>query len=69
MCEIKQNIISNNEAKGIFLELVYNDGNIKSITMLPEPVPSGCMPMPQGLFTKDDPGLTMTTFMKGQICS
>ena len=34
--EIKPNIISNNEAKGIFLELVQNDGNNKSFKMLPE---------------------------------
>ena len=46
--EIKQNIIQNNEAKGIFLVLVQNDGNNKSFKMLPELVPSGCMPMPCG---------------------
>ena len=50
MYEIKQNIIQNNEAKGIFLELVQNDGNNKSFKMLPELVLSGCMPMPWGLF-------------------
>ena len=43
MYEIKQNIISNNEAKGIFLKL-KNDGNNKSFKMLQELVPSGCMP-------------------------
>ena len=36
----------NNEAKGIFLELVQNDGNNKNFKMLPELVPSDCMPMP-----------------------
>ena len=46
MYEIKQIIIWNNEAKGIFLELVQNDGNNKSFKILPELVPSGCMPMP-----------------------
>ena len=55
MYEIKQNIIWNNEAKGIFLELVQNDGNNKSFKMLPELVPTGCMPMP----------LTVTIFMTG----
>ena len=50
MYEIKQNITYNNETKGIFLELVLNDGNNKSFKMLPELVPSGCMPMPWGFF-------------------
>ena len=63
MYEIKQNIILNNEAKGIFLELVQNDGNNKSFKMLPELVPSGCIPME--LFSNDDPGLTLTIFMIG----
>ena len=31
--------------------------------MLPELVPSGCMPMPWGFFSNDDPGLTLTIFM------
>ena len=35
MYEIKKN---NNEAKGIFLELVQNDGNNNSFKMLPEVV-------------------------------
>ena len=50
MYDIKQNIILNNEPNGIFLELVQNDGNNKSFKMLPELVPSGCMPMPRGFF-------------------
>ena len=58
MYEIKQNIIYDYEAKGIFLEMVQNDGK-----MLPELVPSGCMPIPWGFFSNDDPGLTMTIFM------
>ena len=33
--------------------------------MLPELVPSGCMPMPWGFFSNDDPGLTLTIFMTG----
>ena len=33
--------------------------------MLPELVPSGCMPMPWGCFSNDDPGLTLTIFMTG----
>ena len=45
MYEIKQNIIYNNEAKGIFLELIQNDGNNKNVKMLPEIVRGGCMPM------------------------
>ena len=48
MYEIKQNITQNNEAKGIFPELVQNDGNNKSFKMLPELVPSGCMPVHWG---------------------
>ena len=48
MYEIKQNTIYNNKAKRIFLELIQNDGNNKSFKMLPELVPSGCMPMPWG---------------------
>ena len=37
--------------KGIFLELVQNDGNNRSFEMLPElNVPSGCMPMPWGFY-------------------
>ena len=43
MYEMKQNIIQNNKAKGIFLEVVQNDGNNKSFKMLPELVPNGCM--------------------------
>ena len=43
MYEIKQNIIKKNEAKGIFLDLVQNDGNNKSFKMLTELVPSGYM--------------------------
>ena len=35
-----------NEAKGIFPELVQNDGNKKSFKMLPEFVLSSYMPMP-----------------------
>ena len=50
MHEIKQNIIQNNEAKGIFLELVQNGGNNKTFKMLPELVPSGCVPMLWGFF-------------------
>ena len=46
MYEIKQN----NEAKEVFLELVQNDWNNESFKMLPELVPSGCMPMPWGVF-------------------
>ena len=66
MSEIKQNSISNNEAKGIFLELVQNDGNNKSFEMLSDFVPSGCMPMPWGFFfSNDDPRLTLTIFMTG----
>ena len=53
---------NNNEAKGIFLELVQNDGNNKSFKMLPEPVSSGCLAMH---FSKNDPGLTLTIFMTG----
>ena len=34
----------------MFLELVQNDGNNKSFKMLPERIPSGCMPMPWSLF-------------------
>ena len=52
MYDIKQNIILNNEPKGIFLELVQNDGNNKSFKMLSELVPSGCMPMLRGFFFK-----------------
>ena len=63
MYEIKQNIILNNETKGIFLELVQNDGNNKSFKMLPELVPSCCMPMPWVFFTNDDPVLILTIFM------
>ena len=68
MYEIKQNIILNNEAKGIFLELVQSDGNNKSFKMLPELVPSACMPMPWvflGFFSNDDPVLILTIFMTG----
>ena len=31
--------------------------------MLPELVPSGCIPMPWGFFSNDDPGLNLTIFM------
>ena len=47
---VKQQNIMNNEAEGIFLELVQNDGNSKSFKMLQELVPSGFMPMPWGFF-------------------
>ena len=50
MYEIKQNIIQNNEAMAIFLELVQNDGNNKSFKMPHELVPSGCIPLPCGFF-------------------
>ena len=63
MYEIKQNIIKNNEAKRIFLELVQNDGNSKSFKMLSELVPSGCMPMPWGFFCK-----WWSFLWQGQIC-
>ena len=33
--------------------------------MLPELVPSGCMPMPRGFFSNDDHGLTLAIFMTG----
>ena len=33
--------------------------------MLPDFVPSGCMPMPWDFFSNDDPGLTLTIFMTG----
>ena len=33
--------------------------------MVPELVPSGCMPMPWGFSSNADPGLTMTIFMTG----
>ena len=56
--------ISKYEAKGIYLELVKNDGE-KSFKMLPELVLSGCMPMPWGSFSNDDPGLILTIFMTG----
>ena len=46
MYEIKQNIIKSNQVKGIFLELIQNDGNNKSFKMLLDLVPNGCMPMP-----------------------
>ena len=65
MYEIKQNIIQNNEAKGIFLELVQNNENNKSFKMLQEFVQSGCMPMPWGFFSNDDHGLILTIFMTG----
>ena len=39
--------------KGFFLELVQNDGNNKSFKMLPELLPSGCMPMSWGFFSND----------------
>ena len=42
--------VGSGEAKGIFLELVLNDGNNKSFKMLPELVPNGCMPMPWPFF-------------------
>ena len=59
-CHIK------NEAEGIFLELVQNDGNNKSFKMMPELVPSGCMyAHALVLFSNDDPGLTLTIFMTG----
>ena len=45
------------------MELVQNDGNNKSFKMLPELVPSGCMPMPWRFFSNDYPGLTVTIFM------
>ena len=41
------------------------DGNKKSFKMLPELVPSGCMPMPWGFFSDDGSGLTLTVFMAG----
>ena len=47
------------------MELIQNDGNNKSFKMLPELVPSGCMPMPWSFLQNDDPGLTMTIFMTG----
>ena len=68
MYEIKQNIIYNNEAKGIFLELVQNDRNNKRFKMLPERVPHGCIHMPclfVFCFSNDDPGLTMAIFITG----
>ena len=34
-----------NEAKRIFLQRVQNIGNNKSFKMVPELVPSGCLPM------------------------
>ena len=51
MYEKKQNIILNNEAKGIFRELVQNYANNKSFKMLLELVPSGCVSMPLGYNT------------------
>ena len=33
--------------------------------MLPERVPSGCMPIPWGFFSNDDPVLTFIIFMTG----
>ena len=45
MYEIKQNIIWNPEVKGIFLELVQNGEINKSFKVLPELVPSYCLPM------------------------
>ena len=65
MFEIKQNINYNNEAKGIFLELVQNDGNNKSFKMFPELVPSGCMPMPWGFFQMMTVGWLWPFFMTG----
>ena len=61
MYEIKQIIIYNNEAKGMFLELVQNDGNNESFKMLPELVPSGFNAHALGLY----PGLILTIFMTG----
>ena len=52
----------------IFLELVQNDGNNQSFKMLPEFVPSGCLYVHArtlGLFSNDDPVLTLTIFMTG----
>ena len=69
MYEIKQNIIQNNEAKGIFLELVQNDGTNKSFKMLPELVPSGCMPMSWGFFQMMTLGWPWPFLWQGQICS
>ena len=36
--------------------------------MLTELVRSGCMPIPWGFFSNDDPGLTMTIFMTAVKC-
>ena len=63
--EIKQNIIWNNEAKGIFLELVQHNGNNKSFEMQPKLVPSWLYAHALGLFSNDDPGLILTIFMTG----
>ena len=49
--------------KNLACMLVQNDWNDKSFKMLPElNVPSGCMPMPLGFFSNDDPGLTLEHF-------
>ena len=45
-------------AKGIFLELLQNDGTNKSFKMLPDLVPSGLIPMTLGFVSNDDPELT-----------
>ena len=58
MYGIKQNIIYNNEAKGIFLELVQNDGNNKCYKMLPWLYAHALR-----LISNDDPGLILTIFM------
>ena len=68
MYEIKQNIIQNNEAKGVFLELVHNDGNNTNFKMLPELVAWSYMLMPWGFFSNDDPRLTLIILWQGQIC-
>ena len=65
--EIKEKIIYN-EAKGIFLELVQNDGNSKSFKMLPELVPSCCMPLPWGFFQMMTLGWLWPFLWQGQIC-
>ena len=47
-------------------ELVQNEGILnKSFKMLPELVPSGCMPV--RLFSNDDPGLTLAILMTGSV--
>ena len=68
MYEIKQNIILNNEAKGIFLELVQNDGNNKNFKMLPELVPSRCTPMPWGFFQMMTLCWPWPFLWQGKIC-